>query len=408
MATLAGILIADKYSYLDSGAAFLLAQKCDISEVVCLNSGWEIEVRESCPYVVARIKGASSASDAFNNGHEAIQQGLDLLAITGKADLSLRNASDEYLTWWREKSIQVLRIVTVTKLPVTTGIPTVVVTDVVTDKDNDVIPQPPAPKLIYHESLRYFRLSQVTDDLFDAFRNMYLAFELLLEYVVLKGENEGEGKWLKRALNSVNDTVPLSRVYSSTNPNIVLDIYNSIYKSIRCSIFHAKNQSRLLPQDLADRKRVSESLDRLTRIVLLLTEHWLHARRPSGGMFYAAFNKMTMPVASSSIVIISDNDAPLDASETIESPTCKDSVPMPTKYAPELSKPGLISVMGTVDAVRLQSLCKVAKLELVHDDELMLGATFEAPLIHNAIDRLEAQIGMQLINVREPKHFFKG
>ena len=412
MATLAGILVADKYSVLDSGAAFLLAQKCDVSEVVYPDSDSEVEVQEGCPYVIARIRGVSSANDAFNNGHEVAQKGLDLLSITGKADLSIKNASDEYLVWWREKTVQILRVVAVTKIAVTFK----ATLGKATDKDGNIV-QPLLPKPMYHESLRYFRLSQVTDDLFDAFRNTYLAFESILAMVEprrsweRKGggiSREPEGDWLKRALNSVNNTVPLSRAYSATTSNIVSDIYNDIYENIRCSIFHAKNQPRLLPQSLADREIVSEGLDRLTRIVLLLAENWLYAGRPSGVMFPSAFDGMMKPVVSNSIVVVSDNNAPLDDSETLHSSTFKDSVPMLTRYAPELSKPGLNSVLGTIETGELQNLCKIARFVLFHDEKLVLGAALEAPLTYDFVDRLEAQISVQLRNVREPKRFFKG
>ncbi len=114
MATLAGILVADKYSNLDSGAAFLLGQKCNTSKMIYINSNDEVEVQEGCPYVVSQIRGASSADDAFNKAYEVAQQGLDMLSITGQADLSIQNASDEYLVWWREQSTQILRVATVT------------------------------------------------------------------------------------------------------------------------------------------------------------------------------------------------------------------------------------------------------------------------------------------------------
>lgn len=411
MATLAGILIADKDSALDSGAAFLLAQKCDVSESFHLDSGSEVEIQEGCPYVVARIKGASDAKDAFNKGHEVAQQGLDLLSITGKADLSIKNASDEYLVWWREKTVQILRVVAVTKIAVTFK----ATLGIATDKNGNIVPQPLSPKPIYHESLRYYRPSQVTDDLFDAFRNAYLAFESILAEVEpresweRKGKTlwEPEGAWLKRALNSVNNTVPLSRAYSATTSNIVSDIYTDIYENIRCSIFHAKNQPRLLPQSLADREIVSEGLDRLTRIVLLLAENWLHARRSSGGMFPSAFDAMVGSVASSPIVFVFDNDVCLDGSETLHSLAFKNSARMVTTYAPELSTPGLNSISGAIETSELQNLREIARFVLFRDEELYGSTTLEAPLTHNSVDRLELQVSEQFRNVREPKRFFK-
>ncbi len=230
MATLAGVAIAGKNSIFESGAAFLLSQDCGIDSVITLPSGWEVELCAGSPYVVARITGASDPTAVFNASHEAAQQGLDLLAVQGKAHLSTRNASDECLLWWRESSVQVLRVISVNTLSVTVGIPTVTVTD----QHGNVVPQPPVPAIIYHESFRYIRLSEVTDDLFDAFRNMYLAFEALLEHVAPRQINEREGAWLKRALATVDRSTSLSKAYISTTGNIVEDIYKEIYVYIRC------------------------------------------------------------------------------------------------------------------------------------------------------------------------------
>ena len=403
MATLSGVTVADKNSPFDSGAALLLSQKCDVSEVISLSSGAEIEVRQSIPYVVGRIKGASNTMDAFNESHETIQQGLDLLSIQGKAHLSTRNAADECLIWWREPSAQVLRIVSVVDLSVTVGTPTIVVTD----KNGKVRQQPPVPQIIYHESLRYIRLSQVTDDLFDAFRNMYLAFELLLEHITPKKKNEKEGVWLKRALQAIDCAVPLSRVFTPITSNIVLDIYNQIYVDLRCSIFHAKSKPWLLPQNLVDRKKVNEGLKKLTRIVLLIAEHWLHARRAIGVLTHAGFDSMTVPILIDSEVLVSDSDVALDRTETLESPAYKNAIPMTTRHAPDLSEPGLNFVLGFIDTSQLKTLRRIARLGLKHSGKLIMDATIEAELTHDGIDRLEAQLGIQLRNVREPKHFFR-
>jgi len=195
MATLGMIPIADRSSKFDSGAAFLLAQKSTASEVVLLDSGAEVEVRCGNPYLVARAAGSANARDAHMLAHEAAQEGLDHLAINGKVILSIRNACEEYLVWWREDSEQVLRLDWTSTVSFTVG----PVHATVIDKDGNPVPQPALTKLIYNESLRYFRLSQVTEDLFDAFRNMYLALELLLEHVCPRlPRGEKESVWLRR------------------------------------------------------------------------------------------------------------------------------------------------------------------------------------------------------------------
>lgn len=44
----------------------------------------------------------------------------------------------------------------------------------------------------HHIGFRYYRLAQSTEDLYDGFRNMYLAFEVLLssKYPKVRGEQE--------------------------------------------------------------------------------------------------------------------------------------------------------------------------------------------------------------------------
>ncbi len=85
----------------------------------------------------------------------------------------------------------------------------------VRDADGNLVVQPPPPPKVWHESLRYYRVSESSTDLFDSFRNLYLAIESLLSHVVPpttkpNGNPEGDGDWLERALRVVGRTVDLS------------------------------------------------------------------------------------------------------------------------------------------------------------------------------------------------------
>ena len=68
---------------------------------------------------------------------------------------------------------------------------------------------------VWHESSRYYRVSESSTDLYDSFRNLYLAIEALLSDVVPpttkpNGNLEGDSEWLERALRLVGQTVDLS------------------------------------------------------------------------------------------------------------------------------------------------------------------------------------------------------
>jgi hypothetical protein len=323
--------------------------------------------------------------------------------VQGKAHLSTRNALDENLIWWRTASVQVLRFTSVINLSVAVGSPTATVTE----EDGNIVPNTPPPQIVYHESFRYFRLAQVTDDLFDAFRNMYLAFESLLEYVAPRNNTEREGSWLKRALTVVNSRISLTGVFPPTTANIITVIYKQIYIDIRCAIFHSKRNPRLLPQNLSDKKRVEEGLRKLTRLVVLIAENWLHARYLTGGITHTGFNIMTLPMLQSSTILISDSDAPHGDAESLDTPVYRRAVEMKTGPAPDLSEPGVNFILGAIDAVDLQALKKVARFGVKRENALLMEATIEAELKHAGIDRLEAQLGLQLRNVREPKRMYK-
>jgi hypothetical protein len=402
MATLGMIPIADKLSVFDCGAAFLCAQKCDVSEIVRLDSGAEVEVRSRNPYVVARIRGAIDPTDAFSRAHEAVQEALDRLAILGEANLSIRNAPDEHIVWWRQDSEQVLRVVATCTMSMEMR-----VVETLKNKDGNPVQLPLPPKPIYDESLRYFRLSQVTEDLFDAFRNMYLAFELLLEHTCPKGDTEGESTWLRRALGEINKTVALSEIYKGSGPNVAEGIVNDLYKNIRCRLFHAKHGSRLVPQNLADRQLISDGLDKLTGIFLLLAKEFLNVRRRGGIITYQGFGWMTEPLMSGSTVLVSSNDMPLDASATLQSPPFVGAIPMSTRAAPDLSRPGLRTMLGSIAETELQKLQRLTTFGLAHNGRLIMSGNVETDLTHDGTDRVEAQMGIQLRNAKGPKELFR-
>lgn len=402
MAKLADITIADKNSLFDSGAAFLLSQQCKVNEVIKPSSDCEIEIKSGSPYVISRIKGASNFSKAFDMAHDTAQMGLDICSGNGIADLSINNAADECLIWWRDNSSQVLRVVFTASLKVSVS------ADIqVTDKNGKVKPPPLPPPVKYHECLRYFRLSQVADDLFDAYRNMYLAFELLISSKYPK-KNGTERKWLEDALKNINKIIPLSKVFRPKGPDIVDEIIDELYEEIRCRLFHAKSsRRRLLPHSLRDRKKVNEGLRSLTRLILLLTKDWLNIRRRGGLLTYAGFDLASSWMKLNPEILISDSAAKLKKDETLSNPAYKSAVVLPAKFAPELSEPGLNTVLGTIDATGIRRFKRVARFALKQKNTLFSVNVLDAKLSCENIDRFEAQIGIQLINLRQPKYLYR-
>jgi hypothetical protein len=95
--------------------------------------------------------------------------------MLGRGDGVIAEAEDEHVLWWTEQIGLVLRLVSTATLQFGVGSITLEIKD---SQGNIVPPTPVMPE--HHIGFRFFRLAQVTDDLYDAYRNMYLAFEVML------------------------------------------------------------------------------------------------------------------------------------------------------------------------------------------------------------------------------------
>ena len=109
MANLGGISLADAEGKLTSGAAFLLGGPSRVSETLDVCGTGEITVLAGNPYLIARHTG-KQLDQLLSQGFELAQKGLDLLSVAGKADLTLRDFSDEHILWWPASKGRALRV----------------------------------------------------------------------------------------------------------------------------------------------------------------------------------------------------------------------------------------------------------------------------------------------------------
>ena len=129
---------------------------------------------------------------------------LDLASARGVGDRYLTDPLREFHAWWLTPDGWVHRMTTGIKLTFRMEA-TVSVSP----------PQPLTPPPDWHPALRYWRLGQLTDDLFDAYRNVYLALESLLSTLRPQLPAERDVDWLRQALTAVGRSVPLSRFAAS-------------------------------------------------------------------------------------------------------------------------------------------------------------------------------------------------
>lgn len=199
---------------LDSGIGLLL-NKPPKKRVDLKYNNCQIFASPDTPYIICRFNRANSLEEAYSLGTKQIQEALDVMSMTGRGDLVTRDGDNEFIVWWSLSGKRSIALITTVTFSMSVGPISLTVKDA---NGNVVPPKPVVPK--HHIGFRFYRLSQVSDDLYDAYRNMYLAFESLLSSHFPKTQRR-EIDWLRQSLSlSASDLgltglVPSAVVYIS-------------------------------------------------------------------------------------------------------------------------------------------------------------------------------------------------
>jgi hypothetical protein len=386
-----------------AGGAFLLSRPAKSSAVLQFDIA-EIEVHASEPYAVVRFSGSQDVTSAFSNAHRLVQQGLDLLSILGTQDAVVLDAENEHILCWSEPKGVVVRIVSTTSLEFGVGPAKLELRD----KDGNVVPPMPIHPQ-HHIAFRYYRLAQTTDDLFDAYRNMYLAFEVLLSTQKPKIKGEKEIDWLRRSLSAVSGDIPLAGLSAKPGTDIVETILDEIYQNARLPLFHAKEGGGYyIPQDSLARGPVSHALGILTQLVLRMADKLYSARRMSGGVFFGWVYNNVRTQLGSCTMYASDYDGPIDATERdLSHPRFKSALTIPCRIAPEFQRADEPALMATVIGDDLSSVKPIRRLEVATTEHPYLAQTLDVPLQLAAIVRFEVLMHIRGTNLSQPRSLFR-
>ena len=324
-----------------AGGVFRLDRKLTSDISRSITGGWSAFARsDGQDLIVSGPRGAADYETALEDAISAAQEALDLIVAEGDQALTIEGAETGHVVWWTETRGIVLRDMAIGDLGFRfSG------TAEVRDAAGNLVTQPAPPPVPWHESFRYFRISQTTGDLFDAYRNLYLAVESLLSTVVpmhlnaAGGPAEGEGQWLRRALTQVHSaTVDLANYVVAGVANPVDAVYNDLYAGTRTQLFHLKTgRPILLPHTLSGRGSVLASLERLGRLYVDLARSALSLQRRGGVMTYAGFRAATNFAAE---LVLSDDRAPAEKTDSVINPSGGAVMALPTQ-PPDQSRPGI-------------------------------------------------------------------
>lgn len=412
MSTLDGIPLFDTSGLPTSGAAFLLNGPSKVSDTVTCPGGWEAQVKTGGKYVIARNATAIGNYEASRDAaFRAAQQGLDLLSIARTADMGIRGAEAEHIVWWHEAVGQVLRTMHISTMSATIG----PVKMVVLDANGKPKPAPPAPPVNWHESLRYFRLSQTTDDLFDSYRNLYLALESILDRmapqtVKASGKpGESESLWFKRALATAHANVGLGPYAAKGSLNPVDDLFNELYVNTRTALFHAKgSRPSLLPHAGGmEHETVAAVVERLGRLFVKLARSELNTRSSSSFLFAAAFDHMTQHLKTRISLHATDDPDVGNRDNTVVNPTGGAVIDLDTRHAPELEKPYVRALLGHVNGEEMKKLaCLSGVVSRLDDGTPMTCGTIEGALKLSRLARFECHMSIRMQNAQQPRGYF--
>lgn len=243
-------------------------------------------------------------------------------------------------------------------------------------------PPSPPPLIQHHPALRYYRLSQLSDDLFDAFRNAYLALEYLASEESPKGPNESEPKWLLRVLGG-----PLASILPG---GIDVPVFvESAYKFGRLPLFHAKSYSTFYLPHGPERLTIQNTFETLQSILASIQHHRLNPRIAFGwGQMSEALNDaMARSTYLANEVVFSDGLQSNQVSATFE------IVDNPRYFG---------SIWGRTELLHPPPFSALERIGLLKDDSDWISMALPAKIPLADVWRVRIELRLAQGNVKAP------
>jgi hypothetical protein len=394
-----GEILVDLSGQFDSGIAQLLI-KPPKEEHEISHKDVILKVKPSSPYCICLFSNAKSHEDALNQGILLVQECLDILSMTGKEDLATRDYIDEYYVWWKDGDKKVFSYVSTFTLSISVPSQTLIVKD----KNGNIIP----PKNVvpnYSLAFRYFRLAQISEDMFDSFRNMYLAFELFLSSIYPKS-NEKEIDWLRNSLQSSDALLQFQNIVPQSTLSSIDYIIDTIYLNARLPLFHSKSGKMIfIPTNINDRLTISNALNLLTKVVILMADKWYSCRRLGGWANLKYFEEYYDKILIDSCFVYSDNPK-FTVEDTIKSKSIKKGIRFKSSFRSTFLKENRPNIYGQLDLSCIKNLGSLSALFVINSEKVLLINYPETILDIKAFDLLEVVCFLRGNNASQPRSLY--
>jgi hypothetical protein len=388
------------------GVSYTLSQNIPVPFTYNTKDGrWQVEFAAKANDVVARTTHEISYDKAQSEGFSAIQEALDVLSIKGIVSATLADPARSSICVYSDSGKTVLSVYSLFDFPM--GVHFAVTQ---TDASGKEVHPPPPPEPIWNESFRYYRLSQCSTDLFDAYRNLFLAFEALLSSICEKKNSEREGVWLRRALTAVNARVSLGHFTPTGDEDPVSYIVNSQYKNVRCQLQHAKFPDAQLPHARPTPQDVKQAYSELVRIWRHIAGAYFSLPTGGGVVTYIGFSQMMENafVAGVSVHYTTDNSPPRREETEVSLGEMSSHAFIMSTYAGQV-KPGVVRILGREALLSNPEHYKrpIHRVSTATSGTLFGIAYIESGVLVSGVDEWECIHDLRLINSSQPKVEFK-
>jgi hypothetical protein len=260
--------------------------------------------------------------------------------------------------------------------------------------------------LAWVPAFRFHRLSQSSRDLFDAYRNLFLGLEALLDQLFPKGRREGEKEWLLRSVVAAGARVDLARLAAPGATDPARDLVDRIY-GVRVQLFHAKTGRALIPGERVSYLEVAETYPTLLELWTEIVREWLSLQRGSGVITYQGFRVLVENAYSSVQVGVTADDTLPDVTETTPSPR---GLPVALFADPVRLvevRPGRMGIMGRTEISALTADQVVGRIvTLSPEGALLMINSVTGGLTLEGADIFETANVLRLVNQGQPRTEF--
>jgi len=360
----------------------------DRSEIE-LTDGWQVSLRKDTNCIVVQSKENYASDEIFDKALDAATRGLDVYSLLTDYHEQTVDAHNDYIVWFTDSGEQ-RRIREV-------GTHTLKSRGRARAQVNGEYPEPTIPE--WHESFRFYRLSMITEDLFDAYRNQFLAVEHVLSHIRPPKPDEGENEWMFRAFEEAHELYDLSS-YAPDESNPIESIHGFQYEHVRCGMFHSKSTSRRLqPRDQGDYQTVRDALTDLTKIYskIVRDRYGISPNSPGGMTTYAFEDYLQWMEEGSAKIVFREQKEDFDSEQPFEFSNNLGVVD--ARFSQEHSRDGVMFVEGVIPVPDLSST-ELRQIDLVkeNDSEMipMLSGSVANVLNVSGFDIFECVMGMRL------------